>query len=391
MMNWLPQRHCQSCCGSQFIIHHSSLITPKSMFSFPETHYADWLQQIEKDLKGRPWTDLQWHLGDDIVVNPFYHPDQYFPQRLPLLAGQAKAPWAIGESLVVGELQLGNQEILAALEGGAEALELQLSSPMGIEDWAVLLENVQLEYIVLNLVLSDVYQEPSAFLEGLQRYFIKQGFELEKLRGSIDFGQTGVSIAALQKNLPGFKLGLVNGLALHQGHAASVQELAGLLQAGEAYLAAASSTELDTVAQSILFRVAVGKSYFVEIAKLRALHILWFNVLKAYAVQKLGLSIAAYFAPDSQDENANTNMIRAATQAMSAIIGGAQELFVLPSNVGAGESPTPFTRRIARNVQHLLRQESYLDKVQDPAAGSFYVEKLTEELAEKAWGIFQQQ
>ena len=361
------------------------------MFSFPETHYADWLQQIEKDLKGRPWTDLQWHLGDDIVVNPFYHPDQYFPQRLPLLAGQAKAPWAIGESLVVGELQLGNQEILAALEGGAEALELQLSSPMGIEDWAVLLENVQLEYIVLNLVLSDVYQEPSAFLEGLQRYFIKQGFELEKLRGSIDFGQTGVSIAALQKNLPGFKLGLVNGLALHQGHAASVQELAGLLQAGEAYLAAASSTELDTVAQSILFRVAVGKSYFVEIAKLRALRILWFNVLKAYAVQKLGLSIAAYFAPDSQDENANTNMIRAATQAMSAIIGGAQELFVLPSNVGAGESPTPFTRRIARNVQHLLRQESYLDKVQDPAAGSFYVEKLTEELAEKAWAIFQVQ
>ena len=356
---------------------------------FPETHYADWRQQLEKDLKGKPWTDLQWHLGDDIVVDPFYHPDQYFPQRLPLLAGQAKAQWAIGESLVVGELKLGNQEILAALEGGAEALELQLSSPMGTEDWAVLLENVQLEYIALNLVLSGVNQEPGVFLEGLQGYIIKQGFELEKLRGSIDFGQTGVSIAALQKYLPSFNLGVVNGQALHLGHAASAQELAGLLQAGEAYLAAASSTELETVAQRILFKVAIGKSYFVEIAKLRALHILWFNVLKAYGVQKPGLTIAAHFAPDSQDENANTNMIRAATQAMAAIIGGAQELYVLPSNVGAGESPTPFTRRIARNVQHLLRQESYLDKVQDPAAGSFYVEKLTEELARKAWGIFQ--
>lgn len=359
------------------------------MFTFPETPYADWRQQLEKDLKGKPWTDLQWHLGEDIVVDPFYHPDQYFPQRLPLLAGQAKAPWAIGESLEIAELKLGNQEILAALEGGVEALELNLSSPMGIENWAVLLENVQLEYIALNLVLSQVNQEPGVFLKGLQHYFIKQGFELKKLHGSIDFGQTKVSIATLQRDLPGFKLGVVRGLAFHQGHAASAQELANLLQAGEAYLAAASSTELETVAKSLLFKVAIGKSYFVEIAKLRALHILWFNVLKAYGVQNPGLTIAAHFAPDSQDENANTNMIRAATQAMAAIIGGTQELYVLPSNVGAGESPTPFTRRIARNVQHLLRQETYLDKVQDPAAGSFYVEKLTEELAKKAWEIFQ--
>lgn len=356
---------------------------------FPETHYEDWRRQLEKDLKGKPWTDLQWHLGDDIVVDPFYHPDQYSPQRLPLLVGTGKTQWAIGESLEITELKLGNQEILAALEGGAEAVELNISWPMGTEDWAVLLENVQLEYIALNLVLSQVNQEPGVFLKGLQHYFIKQGFELEKLHGSVDFGQTGVPIAALQKNLPGFKLGVVNGLALHQGHAASAQELAGLLRAGEAYLTAASSTELEMVAQSILFKVAIGKSYFVEIAKLRALHILWFNVLKAYGVQKPGLFIAAHFSPGSQDENANTNMIRAATQAMSAIIGGAQELYVLPSNVGAGESPTPFTRRIARNVQHLLRQESYLDKVQDPAAGSFYAEKLTEELAGKAWEIFQ--
>ncbi|WP_373551860.1 methylmalonyl-CoA mutase family protein [Haliscomenobacter sp.] len=358
---------------------------------FPETRYADWRQQLEKDLKGKPWTDLQWHLGDDIVVDPFYHPDQYFPQRLPLLAGQGKTHWAIGESLKVGELKLGNQEILAALEGGAEALELSITSPMTTEDWAILLENVQLEYIALNLVLQQVGQEPNVFLNNLQGYLTGQGFAIEKLHGSVDFGQTTVPIATLQKYLPGFKLGVVNGLALHQGHAASTQELAGLLQMGEAYLANASDAELETVAQIILFKVAVGKSYFVEIAKLRALHILWFNVLKAYGVQNPVVTIAAHFAPESQDENSNTNLIRAATQAMSAIIGGAQELYVLPSNVGAGESPTPFTRRIARNVQHLLRQESYLDKVQDPAAGSFYIEKLTEELAEKAWKVFQQQ
>ena len=374
----------------EFVIRHSNYSSFLKLHNmFPETRYADWLQQLEKDLKGKPWTDLQWHLGDDIVVDPFYHPDQYFPQRLPLLGGQEKTAWVIGESLEITTLKAGNQEILAALEGGAEALELKINSPMGAEDWAVLLENVQLEYIALNLVLVQINQEPGVFIKGLQHYFIKQGFELEKLRGSIDFGQTEVSLTTLQQYLPGFKFGVVNGQTLHQGHAACAQELAGLLQAGEAYLATASSAELETVAQSILFKVAIGKSYFVEIAKLRALHILWFNVLKAYRVQKPNVSIAAHFAPDSQDENTHTNMIRAATQAMAAIIGGAQELYVLPSNVGAGEAPTPFSQRIARNVQHLLRQESYLDKVQDPAAGSFYIEKLTEELAEKAWETFQ--
>lgn len=359
------------------------------MFSFPETRYADWLQQLEKDLKGKPLSDLQWHLEGDIVVDSFYHPDQYFPQRLPLLDGQIQRSWAIGEGILSAELKTTNQEILAALEGGAEALELSISSPMTTEHWAVLLENVQLEYIALNLVLQRVEEEPSVFLSELQSYLKGQGFAIENLRGSVDFGQTTVPIATLQKYLPSFKLGVVNGLALHQGHAASVQELADLLQVGEAYLANTSGAELAVIAQSILFKVAVGKSFFVEIAKLRALRILWFNVLKAYGVQNPGVLIAAHFAPDSQDENTNTNLIRAATQAMSAIIGGAQELYVLPSNVGAGESPTQFTRRIARNVQHLLRQESYLDKVQDPAAGSFYVEKLTEELAKKAWGFFQ--
>lgn len=352
---------------------------------FSETRYADWLQQLEKDLKGKPWTDLQWHLGDGIVVDPFYHPDQYFPQRLPLANEQSQ--WEIGEHILVAELKTANQEILAALEGGAEALELQLQQNLQTEEWAILLEGVQLEYISLNLFLSYSESDTLAFVQNLQTYIEGLGLSVSSLRGSVDFGNNQVSINVLQQHLAGFKLAVVNGLTLHQGQAASAQELASLLRAGEKFLA--ETEAVGTLAQNVLFKVAVGKSYFVEIAKLRALRILWFNVLKAYGVQNPSLFIAVHFAPDSQDENVNTNMIRAATQAMSAIIGGAQQVYVLPSNVGAAEEPTPFARRIARNVQHLLRMESHLDKVQDPAAGSFYIEKLTQELAEKAWGIFQ--
>lgn len=354
------------------------------MFSFSETRYADWLQQLEKDLKGKPWTDLQWHIGDDIVVDPFYHPDQYFPQRLPLTNEQNQ--WEIGESILVTELKTTNQEILAALEGGAEALELELQQTLQAEDWAILLEGVQLEYISLHLFLAYPENDPFVFVQNLQAYIEGLGLSATTLRGSIDFGNPAFA-SALPQHLPGFKLAVINGLQYHQGQAASAQELASLLRVGEKLLA--ENEAIETLAQSILFKVAVGKSYFVEIAKLRALRILWCNVLKAYGVQNPGLSIAVHFAPDSQDENVNTNMIRAATQAMSAIIGGAQQVYVLPSNVGADEEPTPFARRIARNVQHLLRLESHLDKVQDPAAGSFYIEKLTEELAKKAWAIFQ--
>lgn len=357
------------------------------MFSFPETRYEDWLKQLEKDLKGKPWTDLQWHLGGGIVVDPFYHPDQYFPQRLPLLDGQVR--WEIGESIGVTNLKTAHQEIMAALEGGAEALELQLQKSLQQEDWAILLEGVQFEYISLNLVLSYPENDVLGFVQTLQSYFKEQGVKVERLRGSIDFGHNLVSVIPLQQYLPEFKLAVVNGLTLHQGNAESVQELAALLKAGENLLVAAADEELETLAQNMLFKVAVGKSYFVEIAKLRALRILWFNVLKAYGVEKPELYLAVHFAPASQDEQVNTNLIRAATQAMSAIIGGAQQLYVLPSNVGAGEVPTVFSRRIARNVQHLLRLESHLDKVQDPAAGSFYIEKLTEELAQKAWELFQ--
>ena len=84
------------------------------------------------------------------------------------------------------------------------------------------------------------------------------------------------------------------------------------------------------------------------------------------------------------------NMIRAATQAMSAVIGGVDRLYIPPANAGVPEAPTPFTRRVARNVHHILKMESFLDRVADPGAGSYYIEKLTDTLAESAWSQLQE-
>ena len=137
------------------------------------------------------------------------------------------------------------------------------------------------------------------------------------------------------------------------------------------------------------FSVPVGKSYFIEIAKIRALKVLWANILEAFGVENARIpEIEAHLSPSAFGDHANTNMIRATSQAMSAVLGGVNRLTVLPSDANITES-TDFSRRIARNVQHLLTMESFLDRVIDPAKGSYYIETLTEKIAEYAWSDFQ--
>lgn len=135
----------------------------------------------------------------------------------------------------------------------------------------------------------------------------------------------------------------------------------------------------------------LGDHYFLNIAKIRALKLLWHQVLSAWNL-KLALSpfIEAHLTQASQSQDADYNKIKATAQAMSAIIGGANRLFIHPSDAFMNENGTLFSQRIALNVQHLMQQESYLDRVIDPAAGSYFIENLTETLAQKAWASFQQ-
>ena len=143
--------------------------------------------------------------------------------------------------------------------------------------------------------------------------------------------------------------------------------------------------------QHLQFSVAISTSYFVEIAKIRALKILWANVLNGFGLAEEPLPpIAAHLAAETQTDEQEYNMIKAATQAMSAAIGGASLLYLPPADLLTQGESSPFTRRIARNVQHLLQMESYLDQVVDPAAGSYYIEHLTQRFCEQAWKKFQQ-
>jgi len=190
--------------------------------------------------------------------------------------------------------------------------------------------------------------------------------------------------------MPKFKLVTINGGDLPVGAQDAVSTLATLLKRGDYMIKEflGKNFSKNDIQNQFQFSLPIGKSYFVEIAKIRALKILWANVLTAHEVENIvSPTIEVHFSKDELTDDVNTNMIHATTQAMSAVIGGVDRLTVLP----ADKKGTAFTKRIARNVQHLLKMESFMDRVHDPAAGSYYIEKLTEQLAEKAWEIFQKE
>jgi methylmalonyl-CoA mutase len=167
----------------------------------------------------------------------------------------------------------------------------------------------------------------------------------------------------------------------------------GSLRRANTYLSKLSERGIapSEVAAALQFSDSVGKSYFYEIARLRAFKLLWFNVLNAWGIPLQSPCVAVQFQPEAYTDELYTNMVRGTTMAMSAVMGGAARLSVLPYDAGRetqSERSAAFSRRIARNVQHLLKMESSLHEIADPAAGSYYIERLTHQLAEQAWAAF---
>ncbi len=376
----------------------------KPLFSeFSPVTKAEWIARIEKDLKGKPLTDLQFHLEEDITLDPFYHPDDFSEYFAPLAGVKNDNTWQIGEYIEASKVKLANQQALEALQGGANALLFELRHELTEEELLQLLEGIEFEYINTNFGQYFPGKNPTLLLERFYHLLQAKGKNPAAVAGSIDFDaildwseppfeHLAKAVQFCHQHMPHFRIIEVDGRRFHSGTDRVSLELAYVIAKGSEYLAQLSAQGIHPAVanQHLQITVALSTSYFVEIAKLRALKLLWGNILKAYGAPIQMPIIEAHFAPESQDNNPNTNMIRAATQALSAVIGGADRLYILPANAALGEDSTSFSRRIARNVQHLLQLESHLDKVADAGAGSYYIEQLTSVLAEKGWAIFQE-
>ena len=369
-------------------------VSHQNLFAeFPPISKADWLNKIEKDLKGRPLSELDWQLHP-LSIAAFLHAEDFTEMPEPILDNRSANSWLVGEDIEVTDFKAANKQVLAALMAGVNAPRFVFNDYATKEQLSVLLADIELDFIVTCFQEKTENCSPLAFLKNVKEIAGAKAFDIKGTihydpfaDGRYDVKTVTDEISWASENLPNFTVITVNAERYRQNTEGVVLELANALSAGEKYLKklTANGLSADMIQKSMAFRFQVGDAYFVEIAKLRAFKLLWGNVLSAYNIAPSTPRLLVYTEGVTPDENPHTHKIKATTQAMSAVMAGVETLTVSPSENSV------FGRRIARNVQHLLYMESYLDRVADPSAGSYYIERLTEQLAQAAWEVFQKQ
>jgi len=368
---------------------------------FPLISKKAWLEQVAKDLKDKPLDSLLWQVSPGLTFTPLVHAEDAPAVAQPL----ATLPhtWQIGEEIAATDVAAANRQALEALAFGAEALQFHLPEQVDAAYLRQLLQGIHLDFVSLHFDGPAVAHNPGAVLAALKQVASEQGIDSRQLRGSlvydplshatlVDWRYLADIIAFAKDAFPGFRLVRLGAAEVADD---AVEELAQLLHQGNVYVQKLTERGLSAaeVAATLQFQISIGKRYFLQIAKIRSFKTLWLNVLQGWKAPLTYPELCAGFAPAAYTDEVYTNMIRATTMAMSAVIGGVNRLHVRPYGEGRAMQvtyPPEFGRRIARNVQHLLKMESGLEQIADPAAGSYYLENMTSRLNELAWARFVQ-
>ena len=388
---------------------------------FPPVPTEKWEEVINKDLKGADYDKkLVWHTPEGFNVRPYYRAEdleglEYLdtnPGQYPYTRGKhlTSNVWEVRQDIFVSDLSEANRIALDAVERGATALGLCAKQVKSVDDIACLLKGIYINAVSIHFMCSDDYL---ALLKTYVEYAHREGYNCDELRGSTDFdifrpallqgrfrnGEEGDLAMAKQlveyahQALPKFKVLTVNGQLLNNAGATIVQELGFSLAAANELVSRLTDMgcTMEHAGRSIVLNMGVGSNYFMEIAKIRAARLLWSKIVEQYKPDcecPYKLFINATTSRWNQSlYDPYVNMLRSTTEAMSSAIAGADSISVLPFD-SAYKEADDFGYRIARNQQLLLKEESYLDKIVDPAAGSYYIENLTDEIARGAWQHF---
>ncbi|CAH1002424.1 Methylmalonyl-CoA mutase [Neolewinella maritima] len=371
----------------------ASVATP----SFPDSDKTDWLERATKELKGRDLDRLDWEVNERIRLSAHYTAEDVTP--LPAL--DRSAGWTIGAYVDSGTNDAINASALRALNQGAEGLLFRLFRQPGAADIDALLHDVRLDFISLHCALRYPGQDPAELFRDLVGYLRREGYDLRQIRGSVDFDPLLDwseppfpplirLLGFVNRWMPDFRVLQVNAAGFNNGPALADAELALALAKGAEYLQQLRErgAEPAVVNQHLQFAFTVGSSYYVDIAKLRAFRVLWANVLRGFGIESAPpVVIAAHSDVATLMADRDQNLLHLTTQALSAVTGGAELLFLAPPE-GDDAPPTPLGHRLSINIQHLLKLEAGLADYADPAAGSYYLDTLTAQLVDAAWERF---
>ncbi|MDA3962647.1 MAG: methylmalonyl-CoA mutase family protein [Planctomycetota bacterium] len=406
---------------------------------FPAVDYQVWREMVEADLKGAPFDKkLVTRLYEGIAVQPLYTKNDAIdalgvPGFAPLTRGASPLGasgrgWDIRQELDHPCLKRGNELALAELSGGANSLRLRWngsSRTSGIDfDGACgdgitaatvdeldrLLNDVDLTIAPIGLDAgAGAIPAAACYLAVLDRRQVpadaaraELGIDpLGTLAATGALGSSASTVIAQAAGIaancaaryPGVRALTASSVPYHEAGAHAVQELAAVVATGATYLRACEEAGLSPqqAAGQIALEVAVGCDQFLEIAKIRALRRIWGRILEACGVSADTACIKVLTTTSRRmltQRDPWVNMLRTTVTTFAAAVGGADAVTVLPFDAQIGVSPK-HTRRVARNTQVVLHEEAHLDHVVDPGGGSWYLESLTNELAQAAWTQFQ--
>jgi len=407
--------------------------------------YETWRETVEKQLKGAPFAKLVKKTIEGIDISPMYFQKDLahiphkkaFPGFSPYVRGVSPSgaicrSWFVAQEIVYPDPFVCNEALKNDLKRGQTAINIPLDwasknvmdpdqdSVVGVgagglsvttySDWEMALKDVALDQIPIFIQGGD---SGIAMTAMLMAYAKSCKYELSNISGWIGIDPLGMlaktgslttslsviydEMAELTRwartNTPHLKTISVSGLPYHNSGGTAVCETSFMIASAVEYIKAMLNRGLaiDDICQSMIFQFAIGSDFFMEIAKLRASRLVWEKIVSAFGGHEKSRKMVTHARTSSYNKTKTdpyVNMLRVTTEAFSAISGGCDSLHVEPFDALLG-LPTSFSRRIARNVQIVLRDESHFKHPIDPAGGSWYVEHLTAQLAQKIWENFQ--
>ena len=373
----------------------------------------EWRAKAEVDLKGADFEKkMVWRTDEGFNVQPLYRGVDIkdfktidsLPGEYPYVRGtRTNNDWQARQEIDAADVKEANAKALDVLNKGITSLGFKLHDDFNLD---VLLDGIYTDIAQVNFAVCP--NKVVEFAKVLVAYLEKKG-TADKFVGSIDFnpykatfkkGKKFEGIAEVAAELlkvvapvKGLRVLSVNSEMLSNAGAYIYQELGYALSWGNEWMAQLTDAgfSADEVASRIKFNMGISTIYFMELAKFRAARMLWAQIVKQYNPQcdcACKMVVHATTSRYSQTMfDSYVNMLRSQTQAMSAALASVDEITVTPFDAPYKKSDE-FSERIARNQQLLLKEESHLDKVVDPAGGSYYIEQLTMSLAQVAWKLF---
>jgi len=410
-----------------------------------QTNLEDWKTLVKTETKGKTVDDLSWNSPEGIKVKPLYTQsdldDSHYQETLPGFAPYTRGPkatmytgrpWTIRQYAGFSTAEESNAFYRKALAAGGQGVSVafdlathrgydsdhpRVSGDVGkagvaidsVEDMKILFDGIPLDKISVSMTMNG------AVLPVLASYIVaaeEQGVSPDKLSGTIqndilkEFMVRNTYIyppkpsmkviadifAYTSKHMPKFNSISISGYHMQEAGADAVLELAYTLADGKEYIdtAIASGLKIDEFAPRLSFFFGIGMNFYMEIAKLRAARLLWDRIVSSYQPKDKNSSILRTHCQTSgwslTEQDPYNNIIRTTVEAMAAIFGGTQSLHTNAFDEAIA-LPTEFSARIARNTQIVLQEETHITKVVDPWGGSYMMESLTKEIADKAWAI----